>query len=253
MKSSSMLAWSLLSLSALTLGAGCTSEVDAGEEDTEVSEDEVTARKAVRLTEDDDGSTFNVVQGQSVVIKLGSNASTGFAWKVKSTTRALGQPTIRVAAPRADGPVGSGGSTTLTWRTNSPLDLTGTHKIELVYQRGSGAPARTFSVVLRVSRVALGGAGEGEACGGVAGAGCKQGLTCLYSAEGPSVGTCRAPKACRRTGCGGDVCADRNLITTCQVRPESQCTQGATCEQQADGNCGFTLTRLQQACIDRLR
>ncbi len=56
-------------------------------------------------------------------------------------------------------------------------------------------------------------------------------------------------KACFRTGCSNQVCADENVITTCEWRPEYACYQKARCERQANGKCGFTRTPELIACL----
>jgi len=58
-------------------------------------------------------------------------------------------------------------------------------------------------------------------------------------------------KPCMKTGCSSQVCADHNVITTCEFRPEYECYQKATCERQTDGNCGFTKTPELTACLAR--
>jgi len=55
---------------------------------------------------------------------------------------------------------------------------------------------------------------------------------------------------CHVGGCSGQVCSeDPNVITTCEFRPEYACYHAATCEVQADGNCGWTETAELQACL----
>jgi Domain of unknown function (DUF6748) len=58
-------------------------------------------------------------------------------------------------------------------------------------------------------------------------------------------------KPCIKTGCSSQVCADHNVITTCEFRPEYECYQKATCERQSDGNCRFTKTPELTACLAR--
>ncbi|HSQ24197.1 MAG TPA: DUF6748 domain-containing protein [Pyrinomonadaceae bacterium] len=58
-------------------------------------------------------------------------------------------------------------------------------------------------------------------------------------------------KPCFKTGCSSQVCADHNVVTTCEFRPEYACYQKATCERQSDGNCGFTRTPELTACLAR--
>jgi hypothetical protein len=58
-------------------------------------------------------------------------------------------------------------------------------------------------------------------------------------------------KPCIRTGCSSQVCSDHAVVTTCEFRPEYACYQKATCERQADGNCGFTKTAELAECLAR--
>jgi hypothetical protein len=58
-------------------------------------------------------------------------------------------------------------------------------------------------------------------------------------------------KPCFKTGCSSQVCSDHAVVTTCEFRPEYACYQKATCERQADGNCGFTKTPELTECLAR--
>jgi hypothetical protein len=49
------------------------------------------------------------------------------------------------------------------------------------------------------------------------------------------------------------VCADRDVITTCEYRAEYACYDSATCERQADGNCGWTETVELTNCLEGSR
>lgn len=66
---------------------------------------------------------------------------------------------------------------------------------------------------------------------------------------GPSTGA----KSCFKTGCSSQVCADRDVVTTCEFRPEYACYQKAMCERQRNGECGFTQTAELAACLARAR
>ena len=67
--------------------------------------------------------------------------------------------------------------------------------------------------------------------------------------DGPSSGA----KRCFKTGCSSQVCADHDVVTTCEYRPEYACYQKAACERQRNGECGFTQTAELQACLARAR
>jgi hypothetical protein len=56
---------------------------------------------------------------------------------------------------------------------------------------------------------------------------------------------------CRKTGCSGHRCADRDLVTTCEWKDEYACSQAARCERQADGKCGFTRDADLVACLGK--
>lgn len=60
-------------------------------------------------------------------------------------------------------------------------------------------------------------------------------------------------KPCIRTGCSSQICSDHEVITTCEYRPEYECYKKATCERQANGDCGFTKTKELADCLARIR
>ncbi len=54
---------------------------------------------------------------------------------------------------------------------------------------------------------------------------------------------------CRRSGCSGEICSDRDVNTTCMYKAEYACYQGAQCERQSNGNCEFTPSTTLNECI----
>jgi hypothetical protein len=79
---------------------------------------------------------------------------------------------------------------------------------------------------------------------------------CSANAAGVSVereGACDV--ACRVSGCSGQLCVsgDDGGISTCEWREEYACYRGATCEQQATGECGWTRTAELEACLASTR
>ena len=64
--------------------------------------------------------------------------------------------------------------------------------------------------------------------------------------------TGRERGGCMSTGCSGQVCADADIITTCEYKPEYACYENAVCERQADGQCGWTLTAAVGRCLQEL-
>jgi hypothetical protein len=68
----------------------------------------------------------------------------------------------------------------------------------------------------------------------------------------PALGSSLPPSGtanCYATGCSGQICADRDTITTCEFRPEYACYKSAQCTVQPDGKCGWTATAELQACL----
>ena len=65
-------------------------------------------------------------------------------------------------------------------------------------------------------------------------------------------GSAPAPAGdCIKTGCSGTVCAEagNDVVTTCEFKEEYACYRTATCEKQADGNCGWTQNDALKACL----
>jgi hypothetical protein len=60
-----------------------------------------------------------------------------------------------------------------------------------------------------------------------------------------------SPSACIKTGCSGTVCAEpgKDVVTTCEYKPEYGCYQHAACERQPGGACGWTQTAELTACL----
>lgn len=77
--------------------------------------------------------------------------------------------------------------------------------------------------------------------------------TQFYLRVGKSTGSTGSvgAKPCMKTGCSGQVCSDKEVITTCEYRTEYECYKKATCERQANGDCGFTQTPELVACLKR--
>ncbi len=63
--------------------------------------------------------------------------------------------------------------------------------------------------------------------------------------DGQSVAT----GACRPTGCSGQICSDKDEVSTCEFQPQYACYQTATCERQPTGVCGWTPTAALTACL----
>jgi predicted secreted protein len=170
-------------LVSIFLGAGlvtgCAS-ADVQEPDADdVSLEDLRSGKTVQLTEADDGTIVHIEQGQTLVLKLNANATTGYSWKLTSISRALGQPVMNYKVNGLQ--TGASGVASFTWKTQTTLDLSGSHKVALAYQRGNGDPAKTYAFTVNI--VKPGSAivrGEGSMCGGFANLKCDTGLQCVF-------------------------------------------------------------------------
>ncbi len=56
---------------------------------------------------------------------------------------------------------------------------------------------------------------------------------------------------CITTGCSGTICAKpgNDMMTTCEMKAEYQCYQGAECKVQSSGECGWTMDDRLQRCL----
>lgn len=81
--------------------------------------------------------------------------------------------------------------------------------------------------------------------------------TCTCQAGGRSSCTKKpctpTDRACRKTGCSGEICADEDVISICEYRPEHACYKTAVCTRQGDGRCGFTMTPELHHCLQEAR
>lgn len=94
-----------------------------------------------------------MTEGPNFVLKLTSNASTGYAWKVVSTDRTFGYPVKSdyVGAPGAA--IGGAGYQLLTWKTKTALSMVGSHTVKLDYVRsfGPATPAKTLTITVKIN------------------------------------------------------------------------------------------------------
>lgn len=55
---------------------------------------------------------------------------------------------------------------------------------------------------------------------------------------------------CYIGGCSAQICSDQEgVASTCEFRAEYACYQGATCERQSNGQCGWTETSKLLQCL----
>ena len=57
---------------------------------------------------------------------------------------------------------------------------------------------------------------------------------------------------CIITGCSNQICAEEEVITTCELRPEYTCYQTARCGRLQDGSCGWFETPELQQCLENV-
>ena len=69
-------------------------------------------------------------------------------------------------------------------------------------------------------------------------------------ADDDRIGQTEVRNGCFIGGCSGQLCTDNSdVISTCEWRDEYQCYRSATCERQADGECGWTETEDLLQCL----
>jgi predicted secreted protein len=151
-----LLIGSLLSC-GLLVGA-CGSESEDGIEN---GEDDIT--QALLISESGNGKTFTVPKGKDIRVSLESNATTGYKWKVVSTSRTFGYPTPKDGEyiTPADRPVGAGGRQVFLWKTTNPLlrPSATAHAVKLEYRRSfenDDTPAeKTFTFKIKIKEGAV--------------------------------------------------------------------------------------------------
>src|SRR5688572_4989878 len=86
--------FSLAAVALVLSPLGCSSETEEDNTVTPGGQEESTEDelRSLTLTEQDNGRTVTVTEGQNVVVKLQSNPSTGYKWEVASTDRTFGYP-----------------------------------------------------------------------------------------------------------------------------------------------------------------
>lgn len=63
--------------------------------------------------------------------------------------------------------------------------------------------------------------------------------------------TVPAKPACKPAGCSGQICSDKDLMTTCEWRESYACYQKlGVCERGTDGTCGWRDTNALEACLE---
>ncbi|MDB5215075.1 MAG: hypothetical protein JWO86_3002 [Myxococcaceae bacterium] len=129
--------------------ASASADADAG---TRSGGDAGTANaKAVRVDESGEGKTVELAPGQSLVVMLTANPTTGFDWAVMKAPAALGAPDMGFASG-GDQP-GAPGKRRIKWTLKSALPA-GEQAVELGYARSfekGVAPFKTFKFKVRAA------------------------------------------------------------------------------------------------------
>ena len=227
--------------------AGCAADTSAEDaedaEDTDVSQDELSARATQFV------GTFDWKAGDSGAFvdlqQLSLKADGTYTAKVDA---ALINPAVRCIAFPCTLPEAG------VWTVSKSG---GKFKIKL-NSAGSKPTRSYFAEIQPQSRIlSLTRFGQttklffaGSTCANVR---CTSTTHCeMKGINGGAIPVCiqNAPAApCMKSGCSGQVCADRSVITTCEMRREYACFQSATCERQVDGACGWTQTPALTSCL----
>jgi len=74
-----------------------------------------------------------------------------------------------------------------------------------------------------------------------------------FNLADPSWSASAPVAACAVSGCSGQICSDKNMISDCIYLPEYACYKTAVCARQPDGKCGWTPAPALKSCIDKAR
>jgi predicted secreted protein len=217
------LALSLVAATGVTLAA-CAADTESPADpvaaDEGTDEQDVTARV---IGEESNNKTVEVQLGRPFTVALADNsASSGYRWIVKSVDKTIGAPKESYAAPPKNGPIGGKGTRKFAWKTSSPLNLVGKHKITFILQRPwaeTSPPAQTFTVTIDIKDPGP----TVATCGGLAGFQCKVPNTyCQYTAA--------------------QLCGAADQMGTCQIKPDA-------CTAQYLPVCGCDGNTYSNACM----
>ena len=130
--------------------ASASTDADAS---TDASAEAGAARaRTVRIDEGSEGKTVELAPGQSLVLMLTANPTTGFDWAVMKAPAALGAPDLGFVGGGEQ--PGAPGKRRITWTLKSALPA-GDQAVELGYARSfekGVAPFKTFRFKVRAER-----------------------------------------------------------------------------------------------------
>ena len=131
--------------------ADASADANAGTDASANADAGVARARAVRIDEGSDGKTIELAPGQSLVVMLTANPSTGFDWAVLKAPPALGAPDLGFVAGGEQ--PGAPGKRRISWTVKSALPP-GEHAVELGYARSfekGVAPFKTFKLKVRAA------------------------------------------------------------------------------------------------------
>ena len=108
-----------------------------------------TAASVVTITEQDNGKTIELPKGATLVLKLSSNASTGYSWSVQSNSSLLKLVKSDYTEQKQAKLVGAPGVQTFQWQAAG----SGTAALQLEYRRPwekDQPAAKLFSISVQI-------------------------------------------------------------------------------------------------------
>jgi predicted secreted protein len=173
---------------------GCSADA---QDDASSASSDVTVKREVVATESDEGTTVQVTEGDTFVLKLGANATTGYQWKVTKTDRSFAYPfKSDYLAHDASGPVGAGGTQVFKWSTDPVSDAAGTpviskvgkHQVVVEYRRpweSATAPAaKSYKITVDIVAQPTNEDPTESSCG--THGPCSHGTTCQFCWGAPA-------------------------------------------------------------------
>jgi predicted secreted protein len=111
---------------------------------------EVSGRKGVVVTEKDNGKTVKAAVGEQIIVRLASNPTTGYQWRIGKLEPAHLKPIGESHYEPPDSHlVGAGGTEVFTFTTLKP----GKTRLRLEYVRSwENKPIKTFKVTIATGR-----------------------------------------------------------------------------------------------------
>ena len=192
-------------------------------------------RGSLRKTNDDRHGRFGVLRAREVWLPTSNNQASGTYYRVRDRgVRCIAAPCETHHEAKLN---------TSVSRNIAGVDLSGAGAPENALSEANQAMTSPDGVLI---------VGKHSRVTGPAGRSQTLKATQLYLRAKPGgTSSDNQNKPCFRTGCSSQVCADEEVITTCEYRTEYECYKTAKCERQANGKCGFTETPELRRCLRR--